>query len=301
MINVSIIIVSYNTKELTHNCLKSVFEQTVNIDFEVIVSDNGSTDGSVEMIKKYFPQVALIENGANLGFGMANNRGLKVAKGKYIFYLNSDTILLNNAVKIFFDYWENAEDKESIGALGGILLDKDLNRIHLGASFPTYQSICKEQQRRLSLHIFKSICRFCHLKKFYRKVAGMKVQKNSEYSDEIEYITGADLFLKNDANARFDEKFFLYYEETDLQLRLLEQNLSRRIVPEVRIIHLTKKEDKDFSISTFSDVCNQISAIRYARKNLGKKAFFLYILIKLDWLNPYIRSPLKKVLEIYPL
>ena len=129
MINVSIIIVSYNTKELTHNCLKSVFEQTVNIDFEVIVSDNGSTDGSVEMIKKYFPQVALIENGANLGFGMANNRGLKVAKGKYIFYLNSDTILLNNAVKIFFDYWENAEDKESIGALGGILLDKDLNRI----------------------------------------------------------------------------------------------------------------------------------------------------------------------------
>ena len=96
--DVSIIIVNYNTCELTRNCLKSVFEQTKNIDFEVIVSDNGSKDGSVEMIKKEFPYVILIENNANLGFGAANNRGLKIAKGKYIFYLNCDTILLNNAV-----------------------------------------------------------------------------------------------------------------------------------------------------------------------------------------------------------
>lgn len=83
--DVSIIIVNYNTKDLTCNCLKSVFEQTEDIDFEVIVSDNGSTDGSVEMIKTEFPQVVLIENRVNLGFGAANNRGLKLAKGKYIF------------------------------------------------------------------------------------------------------------------------------------------------------------------------------------------------------------------------
>ena len=74
--DVSVIIVNFNTKELTGNCLRSVFEQTKDIDFEVIVSDNGSTDGSVEMIKTEFPQVVLIENNANLGFGAANNRGL---------------------------------------------------------------------------------------------------------------------------------------------------------------------------------------------------------------------------------
>ena len=116
--DVSIIIVNYNTMDLTRNCLKSVFEQTKDISFEVIVSDNGSNDGSIEMIKSEFPQVVLIENNANLGFGAANNRGLKMTKGKYIFYLNSDTVLLNNAVKNFFDYWENSPEKEKIGAFG---------------------------------------------------------------------------------------------------------------------------------------------------------------------------------------
>ena len=101
--NVSVIIVNYNTKELTKNCLASIFEKTKNIDFEVIVSDNGSTDGSIEMIKSDFPQVVLIENNANLGFGKANNIAAKIAKGKYLLFLNSDTILLNNAVKEFFD------------------------------------------------------------------------------------------------------------------------------------------------------------------------------------------------------
>ena len=121
--DVSIIIVNYNTCEITKNCLTSIYEKTKEINFEIIVSDNGSKDGSIEMIRTEFPEVSLIENNANLGFGTANNRALAVAKGKYVFYLNSDTILLNNAVKIFFDHWENAVDKDTIGALGANLLD----------------------------------------------------------------------------------------------------------------------------------------------------------------------------------
>ena len=101
--DVSIIIVNYNTKDLIKNCIDSIYEQTKDIKFEIIVSDNGSVDGSIEMIKSEFPNVILIENNANLGFGTANNRGLKIAKGKYIFYLNSDTVLLNNAVKLYPD------------------------------------------------------------------------------------------------------------------------------------------------------------------------------------------------------
>lgn len=135
--DVSVIIVNFNTKELTRNCLKSVFEKTKGINFEVIVSDNGSTDGSIQMIKSEFPEVILIENNANLGFGAANNRALKIARGKYVFYLNSDTLLLNNAVKIFFDYWETSEDKEKLGALGCWLQDENGNTIHSGGKFPT--------------------------------------------------------------------------------------------------------------------------------------------------------------------
>ena len=145
LLDVSIIIVNYNTKELTRNCLKSVFAQTKGISFEVVVSDNGSTDGSVGMIKSEFPQVILIENNANLGFGAANNRGLKIAKGKYIFYLNSDTVLLNNAAKIFFDYWEKFPEKEKIGALGCILQDENGNAIHSGGTFPKYSMVCMER------------------------------------------------------------------------------------------------------------------------------------------------------------
>lgn len=84
-LDVSIIIVNYNTKDLTRNCLKAVFEQTKNISFEVIVSDNGSNDGSIEMIKSEFPQVILIENNENLGFGAANNCGGKNCKRKIYF------------------------------------------------------------------------------------------------------------------------------------------------------------------------------------------------------------------------
>ena len=92
------------------------------------------------MIKTDFPTVILIENNANLGFGAANNRGLKIAKGKYIFYLNSDTLLLNNAVKMFYDYWENTGDKEKIGALGSNLLNKDGHIIHSYGSFPSFKN-----------------------------------------------------------------------------------------------------------------------------------------------------------------
>ena len=107
---VSIIIVNYNTKELLNNCLKSIYKYTKDIDFEIIVSDNGSTDNSISMLKTEFPQVVIVDNGKNLGFGAANNKGLEIAKGKYIFYLNSDTLILNNAVKIFYDYFEANEN-----------------------------------------------------------------------------------------------------------------------------------------------------------------------------------------------
>ena len=85
MPDVSIIIVNYNTKDLLFNCLDSLYKNTSGIEFEVLVSDNGSDDGSIEMLETDFPNIILINNKENLGFGAANNRALDIAKGKYIF------------------------------------------------------------------------------------------------------------------------------------------------------------------------------------------------------------------------
>ena len=102
-IDVSIIIVNYNTKVVTQKCIESVIDKTKAVSYEIILVDNASDDGSVEAIKeKNYLFVKIIENKSNYGFGRANNIGVKVAKGKYILFLNSDTILLNDAVSLFF-------------------------------------------------------------------------------------------------------------------------------------------------------------------------------------------------------
>ena len=111
--DVSIIFVNYKTKNLTINAIKSVIEQTKEIKYEIFVVDNASNDGSIEAISKEFPNLHIIKNSENKGFGAANNLAIQEAKGKYILCLNTDTILLNNAIKIMFDFMEK-EGNENV-------------------------------------------------------------------------------------------------------------------------------------------------------------------------------------------
>lgn len=273
--DVSIIIVNYNTCNLICNCLKSVFEQTKDIDFEVIVSDNGSKDGSIEMIKHEFPEVILIENNANLGFGAANNRGLQIAKGKYIFYLNSDTILLNNAVKIFFDYWENSPEKDTIGALGANLLNEKGEVIHSGGNLPTIKNEIS--------YFFKCVLSSLGIKKIVL-ILGWKTKVYSHYVGEIGYVTGADLFMLNNDDAKYDEHYFMYYEESDLQFHLQQQGKKSFVISDPRIIHLEGgSEKKDMSKYDFSKKTSRYywkSCCYYLKKNL--KAKFAAMMIELS-------------------
>lgn len=283
--DVSVIIVSYNTCSLTRNCLKSVFEQTKDIDFEVIVSDNGSGDGTVDMIKQDYPQVVLIENNANLGFGAANNRGLKVAKGKYVLYLNSDTILLNNAVKLFFDYWENSSEKERIGALGANLLNENGEIVHSYGVFP--KPIKEIILLSTRLVVIYSLWLFNHKRHNKQKIV------NKKYVGTVDYLTGADLFIKNDQCALFDERFFLYYEETYLQKQLEKRGLKRIMIDGPQIVHLegqcnSKKEDSTVSrYMSFSDIQNELSRIKY-QKYTGRVwvAFVMKVMLRLFWAIP---------------
>lgn len=290
--DVSIIIVNYNTRELLRNCLESIYQHTININFEVIVSDNGSQDGSVEMIKKDFSQVILIENNANLGFGTANNRGLAIAKGKYIFYLNSDTVLLNNAVKLFYDYWENSPDKESIGALGCNLQDGEGNVTHSWANFPDCNTAIIDLIR-LNYGMIKLCCFKVLGKKFPEIATETKVVKKK--IGEVDFIIGADLFLKNDNNAFFDEAIFLYTEEVDLQFQLKKENKKRLLIDGPVILHLEGASSKNFikspfpDITSFSSKCKNISRVYYFRKNSSYlKSVVVKVLTIFLWLNPLV-------------
>ena len=123
--NVSIIIVNYNTSNLLKDCLCSIIEKTQFIEYEIIVVDNNSGDDSVAMVEQQFTNVKLIKNNINLGFGKANNIGYTYAKGKYLFLLNTDTLLINNAIKILFDFMEDPKHS-SVGSCGGNLYTNNL-------------------------------------------------------------------------------------------------------------------------------------------------------------------------------
>lgn len=260
MIDVSIIIVNYNTKDLILHCLQSIFEKTVDIRFEVIVVDNASVDGSCAAIKEKFPQVCLVSSENNLGFGKANNLGVKQALGTFLFLLNSDTLLIENSIKILKDFLENSNDP-TIAVVGCKLLDKNKNP-HI--SYGNFPSIYQEIFEYGLLKIFK---------KYYAEKLSLSIVDKGTEKKNVDYIIGADMFFKKsifDAIGGFDEDFFLYYEETEICFRLTK--LGYKIVwnPDTSIIHYigsSGKTSEKFNYWIFEQL--QISKNLYYKKCYG--------------------------------
>lgn len=225
--DVSVIIVSYNSGDLLLDCLESLYIHTCNIDFEIIIVDNLSTDETVAIIKTKFPKITIIENTVNMGFGCANNIGYKKAKGRNIFFLNPDTVLLNNAVKVLSDYL----DKHSkVGICGGNLFDADFNFIHSHSLFKP--SIYTEFDNLLGNKI--------------SLLLGYKnIQNNlTDNPIEVAYVTGADMMVKGalvDKFGGFDKDFFMYYEESEFCYRIKKNGYSIMNVPQAKIMHLESK------------------------------------------------------------
>ena len=257
--DVSIIIVNYNTKELISNCIQSIYERTSAIDFEIIVVDNASVDGSQQMIIENFPTIKLIELTENIGFGRANNEGIKIASGKNIFFLNPDTILLNNAIKILSEFLDENGD---IGACGGNLYTKDLKpNFSYKPFFPTLVPELNLLSGNLIYLIF--------------------VGKNYEFNYsgkpiEVAYITGADMMITRkclSVTGSFDPDFFMYYEETELSLRIKKSGYKIFSVPEAQIIHF---EGGSFSYSEDSQRFSLVSRSIFMKK--AKKGFIYQLM-----------------------
>lgn len=223
MIDVSIIIVNYNTCKLTSECIDSIIDKTTGLTYEVILVDNASTDGSRVLFEKD-TRISYIYNPENIGFGRANNLGISIAQGRNIFFLNSDTLLINNAVKILSDYLDT---HAQIGAVGGNLYTKTYHPMH---SF-----------QRLTPSLLNEINE-CSGKILSKLFFGKNIEHNFTQSPlSVAYITGADLMIRKEiltSIGGFNPIFFMYYEETELSYRIKKAHYKIYSVPSAKIIHL---------------------------------------------------------------
>jgi len=223
--DVSIIIVNYNTSLLLQNCINSIVEKTVDIKYEIIVVDNDSKDESVQILEADFLTVQLIKSPVNLGFGRANNLGASTAKGKYLFLLNTDTLLINNAIKVLFDFME-LENNLDIGACGGNLFNLDLTpNFSYSLKFPSLYNV----------FLYRSKLEFLKKNDSFNNTGDVK---------EVSIIIGADFFVRKelfDSIDGFDPSFFMYVEDGELCYRIKKLNYRIVSVPTAKIIHLQGK------------------------------------------------------------
>lgn len=221
MTDVTIIILSYNTKELLLTCLKSVFETTKEICFEVVVVDNNSHDGSPKAVRKAFPDVQVIENSENLGFAKANNIALRQTKSPYALLLNSDTILTKGAVKTMHDFMQANNDA---GICSGQLLNENGTKQNSFAYFPGMLTLLFNESLINTLSPFRK-----------------NKHSITDTAVKVDSCIGACILIKMDAVKKanfFDESFFFFFEETDLAIALHQNGWSSYIVPKAKIYHL---------------------------------------------------------------
>ena len=261
--DVSIIIVNYNTSQLIVNCIESIKEKTHSLTYEIIVVDNHSPNDTLDNLVG-IDGVRLIRAEENLGFGRANNLGAKYASGKYFFFLNPDTLLVNNAIEVLFSFLGSHDD---VGACGGNLLDFD--------SKPTHSF--RRKMPSISNEIDMA---FHHC--FSRIIYGRNTQFNyTGLPLKVAYITGADLMIPRfvwDKVGGFSDDFFMYYEETEMQYRFQKKGYKSVIIDTPKIIHLVgASSSKKFSLNKFN--MNLKSRYLFAKKTFSTAKYLVFRMI----------------------
>jgi len=225
MIDLSVIIVSYNVEHFLHLCLESVYAATKNINAEVIVIDNASVDKSVDMVRKQFPSTRVIANVDNLGFGKANNQAAKLAKGRYLCVLNPDTVVSENTFELFIALHES---NTNLGISGPQLTDG------------TGQFLRESKRGLPTIHaaVYKSLGLFKLSPHLFGQYYNQRLPQNK--SGKTDVLVGAFMFLRKqlyDQLTGFDENFFMYGEDIDISHRSLKLGLTNFYLSEAKVIH----------------------------------------------------------------
>lgn len=237
MTDLSIIIISFNTKKFTRECIESLVKNTKGISYEFLVIDNASNDGSVEMLRKLSQSLPLtfIENRENLGFGLANNQGMKKAKGRYILLLNSDTLIGDNVLGEMV-MWMDENPKVGISSCA--LKNKDGSLQGTGGYFPNLFRVFNWMFFVEDIPFISKLIKPYH--PMHPRSPFYKGEEFFKSAQERDWLTGAFLLIRKevvDSVGYFDKDYFMYVEEVDYAYRAKEKGWKVWFLPKWSITH----------------------------------------------------------------
>ena len=283
----SIIIVNYNVKYFLAHCLLSVLYASKNSQVEVFVVDNMSQDGSVEMVKEKFPWVKLIANEENVGFAKANNQAVELSTGKYILYLNPDTIVPEDCFEKCIAYMDA---HEKVGALGCRLIDgKGIFLPESKRGFPTAQAAFFKISGLSSIFKKSTFFNQYHL--------GFLSEHET---NEVDVLVGCFMFCRKtviDEVGSFDEEYFMYGEDIDLSYKIKQAGFGNVYFPETTVIHYKGESTKKGSLN-YVKMFYQAMII-FAKKHFKNSQKGLFVM--LIQFAIYLRAMLAFVTRIFSL
>ena len=276
MVDVSVVIVNWNTHDFLDICLASIYSQATNMRYEIYVVDNGSDDCSVSMVKEKYPEVNLIVNSKNLGFAKANNQAIKFSQGRYLLMLNSDTNLFKDTISKMLEFMD--AHKEA-GAVGAKLLNPDCSLQHSIYNFPNL------------VVTFFSIFLPYNLLPFFR-LSYIKYWDKHDKTKVVDYVSGACLMIRQEMIKKIgvlDEEFFMYAEEADWCFRVKKAGKKVYFFPGAQLIHYLGRSAIQRGLIRRSQEL-AVASIKFYNKhhNYLKASIFLALLISVFMLRMII-------------
>ena len=275
---ISVIIINYKTPELTIECIRSINKFEKAVEYEIIVVDNCSKDGSLDLLNKEFPNIKIVESPKNLGFAGGNNLGVKHSAGEYLLFLNSDTYLTKPFFKDILGFYQQSQRP---GVIGPRILNQDKTIQPSIFKFPT---------------IFRAFCESFFLCSIFPRSSVFGDFRKFKYKSikKVDFVSGAcfliarDLF--NESNG-FDDQYFMYAEETDLMFRLHNKGHINYFWPYGDIIHLGGASSE--TQGKFNTVFFE-SKIKYYNKHYGINGLRLFLILKI--IGYFIRNLINALL-----
>lgn len=267
--DLSLCIVSWNRRDLLDQCLHSIYATEQRVSSEVIVVDNGSSDDSSDMVEQCYPQVRLIRNTDNHGFGRANNQALRISRGRYCLLLNSDTMLLDGTLDAMVAFMD-AHPSAAV-ATGKVYESERLDRVRIsfGDTFPT-----------LRILFLNDLVTLTGLRRLFPRNARIQswvwTGHDPDREQAVAQVTGAFLCVNRRAFEEvglFDERFFMYMEETDWCYRFRQAGWRVYYTPSAAIVHIGEGSSQ---LRTDRDRLYHQSICTFFEKHYGRRTLFLY-------------------------